>query len=79
MLLSTFKATDPGIQISYNADGGIFNQQRLNAKTKVTSALVRDMLYADDCAIVAHDEYDLQQLADSLSAAIKHFGLTIGS
>ena len=43
---------------------------------KVTKSLVRD-LCADDCAVVAHLEDDLQRLADSRSAAIKRFGLTI--
>ncbi|KAL8584674.1 hypothetical protein ACOMHN_002403 [Nucella lapillus] len=77
MLLSAFKDSDPGIQITYRTDGGILNTQRLKAKTKVTKSLVRDLLYADDCAIVAHSEDDLQRLTDSLSAATKHFGLTI--
>ncbi|KAL8601069.1 hypothetical protein ACOMHN_040770 [Nucella lapillus] len=77
MLLSSFKDSDPGIQITYRTDGGILNTQRLKAKTKVTKSLVRDLLYADDCAIVAHLEDDLQRLTDSLSAATKHFGLTI--
>ena len=54
MLLSAFKEADPGIQITYRTDGGIFNTQRLKAKTKVTSSLVRDLPYADDCGIVAH-------------------------
>ena len=62
MLLSAFKDSDPGIQITHRTDGGIFNTQRLKAKTKVSKSLVRDLLYADDCAIVAHSEDDLQRL-----------------
>ena len=77
MLLSAFKDSDPGIPITYRTDGGIFNIQRLKAKTKVTRALIRELLYADDCAIVAHSEKDLQSLTDSLSEATKRFGLTI--
>ncbi|KAL8587109.1 hypothetical protein ACOMHN_026077 [Nucella lapillus] len=77
MLLSAFKDSDPGIQITYRTDGGILNTQRLQAKTKVTKSLVRDLMYADDCAIIAHSEDDLQRLTDTLSAATKHFGLTI--
>ena len=75
MLLSAFKDLDPGIQITYRY-GGIFNTERLKVKMKVRKSLVRDLLYADDCAIVAHSEDDLQRLADSLSAATKHFRLT---
>ena len=77
MLLSTFKDSDPGIQIAYRTDGGIFNTQRPKAKMKVTKSLVRDLLYADDCAIVAHSEVGLQRVAEFLSAATKRFGLTI--
>ena len=77
MMLSALKNTDPGIQISYWGIGGVFNLHRLRAKTKVTLALIRELLYADDCAVVAHNEHDLQQLADSLSIGIKRFGLTI--
>jgi hypothetical protein len=77
MLLSAFCESDPGIQITYRTDGGLFNTQRLKAKTKVNKALVRDLLYADDCAIVAHTADELQTLTDRLSAATKRFGLTI--
>ncbi|KAL8614142.1 hypothetical protein ACOMHN_026359 [Nucella lapillus] len=37
MLLSAFKDSDPGIQITYRTDGGILNTQRLKAKTKHTA------------------------------------------
>ena len=77
MMLSAFKKTDPGIQISYQTNGGVFNMHRLRAKTKVTLGLIRELLYANDCAIVMHSVHDLQQLADSLSIGTKRFGLTI--
>ena len=38
---------------------------------------MRDFLFADDCALAAHDEDALQRLADALSTATKAFGLTI--
>lgn len=77
MLLSAFKETDPGVDITYRTDGDLFNAHRLKSRTKVTKAIVRELLYADDCAIVAHSEADLQKLTDSLSHATKRFGLTI--
>ena len=43
----------------------------------MTNALLREFMYADDCAIVAHSEEDLQRLTDALSTATKNFGLTI--
>ncbi|KAL8593603.1 hypothetical protein ACOMHN_039530 [Nucella lapillus] len=77
MLLSAFNDSRPGIQITYRTDGAILNTQRLKAETKLTKSLVRGLLYADDCTIVAHSEDDLQRLTDFLSAATKRFGLTI--
>ncbi|GFR89994.1 cytochrome P450 3A11 [Elysia marginata] len=62
--------TNSGIQISHRTDEGIFNLQRLHAKTQVISPLVHDMLYVDDCAIIAC-EHDLYQLKDPPSAATK--------
>ena len=46
----------------------------LEVKTKVTSALVNDILHPGYCAIVTKD---LQQLSISLSEATRKFGLTI--
>ena len=40
-------------------------------------ALVRDFLFADECALAAHSEEDLQCLADCFSTAAKAFGLII--
>ena len=54
MLLSALK--DPDIQITCWTDGGIFNTQHPKAKMKVTNSLVRNLLYADGCAVVAHSE-----------------------
>ena len=45
--------------------------------TKVTRAIVRDFLFADDCALAAHSEVDLQELADCFATAAKSFGLTV--
>ena len=39
---------------------------------------VRDLLFADDAAIITHTQEDLQQLLDRFSEACRHFGLTIG-
>lgn len=58
-------------------DRGIFNLRRFKAKTKVHHILVRELLYADDCALVAHTEEDVQVLIDCLSNATKRYGLSI--
>ena len=50
---------------------------RLRAKTKGRHVVIREMLFADDAALVTHTMEDLQQLIDRLSHACKEFGLTI--
>ena len=66
-----------GVGIIYRTDGELFNMRRLNAKTKVKATSFVDLQYADDCAIAAHTEADLQNTIDALSEAYKLLGLTV--
>ncbi|KAL8604133.1 hypothetical protein ACOMHN_047345 [Nucella lapillus] len=58
------------------ADGRLLNLARLRAKTTVRETLIRDMLFADDAAVMSHTEQQLQCLMDRFSQACKDFGLT---
>ena len=77
MLSGALAKTSAGTTIRYRTDGRFFDLRRLRANAKVQEALVRDFLFADDCALAAHSEEDLQCLADYFSTAAKAFGLTI--
>ena len=68
---------DAGIYLKYRTDGGIFNLRRLRAKTEVAQTLIRELLFADDCAIMAHTLEHIQRLMDSFANAAKRFGITI--
>ena len=50
---------------------------RLLSQRKVSSSLVRELLYADDCDIVAHSEDELQCFMNHFVSACNSFGLKI--
>jgi len=78
MLMDAFKDMDRGVYIQFRSDGSLFNMRRLKARTKVLEMLIRDLLFADDCALIAHTLEDIQFMSDCFAAAAaKRFGLTI--
>ena len=77
MLFSAISNSTAGITVHYRCDSRFFDLRRLKAKTKVLEALVRDFLFADDCALADLNEPDLQELATCISTSAKAFGLTI--
>ena len=66
-----------GVGIIYRTDGELFHMRRLQAKTKVKATSIVDLQYADECAIAAHTEADLQNTLDAFSEAYKLLGLTV--
>ena len=56
---------------------GVYLHTRLRTKTKVKTALVRDLLFADDTAFATHFEAALQRLITKLASACINFGLKI--
>ena len=79
MLTDAFRETDPSIPIRYRCDGKLFNPRRLQAVTKVKETVIRDLLFADDCALNANQEQEMQQEMNSFSSACDNFGLTIST
>lgn len=65
-----------GIRLRYRYDD-IFNIRRLKAKTKTTVMAVCELQYADDNAIVAHTEEDLQHAMNAFNSAYTALGLKL--
>ena len=65
-----------GISIRFRS-GQLFKLSRLTAAGKVSLAMISELLYADDCALVAHSEEDLQVMTRRFGSAFSNFGLTI--
>jgi hypothetical protein len=79
MLTDAFRDGDIGIGVRFRTDNKLFNLRRLQAKTKVMTDIIRDFLFADDCALNAASEADMQHSVDKFSDACTNFGLTIST
>ena len=58
-------------------DGSLFNLRRLQAHTKTLEQLIRELLFADDAALVAHTETALQRVTSCFAEATQLFGLEV--
>ena len=66
-----------GIYARFRTDSSLFNLRRLLARTKTIEELNAELLFADDCALLAHTEEALRYIVNHFSDAAKNFGLTI--
>ena len=66
-----------GITINYRTDGGIFNLRRLSARTKISVTSVIELQYADDNAVCALTERELQLILNTFAGAYSRLGLTV--
>ncbi|BHF63685.1 hypothetical protein SprV_0200667900 [Sparganum proliferum] len=69
----------PGIRIAYRTDGHLLNQQRMNFPSRVSTTIVHEILFADDCALNTTSEEEMQRSMDLFSAACENFGLVINT
>ncbi|RUS88200.1 hypothetical protein EGW08_004032 [Elysia chlorotica] len=79
MLTDAFNVDTPGIDIRYRIDGKLYHPRRLQANTKVHAVKLCDFLFADDCALNARNESDMQHRMNLFSTACVNFGLTIST
>ena len=61
----------------FRIDGKLFNLRRLKSKTLTTDMTLLELQYADDNALVTHQEEDLQAAVDAFSYAYDALGLTL--
>ncbi|CAJ0938707.1 unnamed protein product [Ranitomeya imitator] len=77
MLSDAFNNCEDGTQVRYRTDGKLFNPKHLKAVTKVHETVIRELLFADDCALNASTEQQMQHEMDCFSQACDSFGLEI--
>ena len=80
MLMNAFQDSDTGFPIRHRFDGNIFNLRRLQAKTKVQTDVLDELLYADDMVNNASSDAKKMQIAiDQVSQSCDNYDLTIQS
>ena len=77
MMAHAVQDLESGLYIWYRLDGSLFDLSCLTDKTKSLFTLIQEALFADDCALVTHEDSDLQLVLDCFSPSAKLFGLTI--
>ena len=77
MFQDAFKDCSIGVMIIFRSDGGIFNLQRLIARTKVCLLLLHELLFADNCALIAYTEDELQSILNDFARAASRYDFTI--
>ena len=77
MLTNAFNEDEHSIKVNYRIDVKFFNLKRLQAKTKVEGVLVHESLFADNCALNAGSEAEIQPSMDQFSDVCVNFGLII--
>ena len=79
MLFIAFDNVKEGVEVHSRFDRGLLTTHNVHykARTKVESTVLRDLLFADDCALAASSHEDLQHLCDSFANAASKFGLKI--
>ena len=77
MLNDAFHDNDLGALIRFRTDGNVFNLRRLKSRTRTSKLLIKDLLFADDCALLAHTIDDIQAITNAFARSARRFGLTI--
>ena len=66
-----------GIYIKSRQNADLFTVAHFRAKTKTTNKLVRELLFVDDSALIAHSAEEIQRIVDAFANASSKFGLKI--
>ena len=79
MLMDAFYDSDTGVPIRYRFGGNIFNLRRLQAKTKVQTDVLDELLNADDMDKNASSKAKMQRAKDHVSQSYDNYDLTIST
>ena len=77
--MDAFQNSDTGFPIRYRFDGNIFKLRMLQAKSKVQTDVLDELLYADDMDKNASPEAKMQRAMDQVPQSYDNYDLTIST
>ncbi|VDM02925.1 unnamed protein product [Schistocephalus solidus] len=79
MLTDAYREERPEKRIVYQMDSRLLNQRRMHFRSRVSTATIHELLFADDCALNTTTEEEMQRSMDLFAAACDNFGLRINT
>lgn len=75
--LCAFHSSTDDVYLHTRSVGKLLSLTRLHAKTKMSTVLIKELLFADDAGLVSHTEEALQRLSDGFTDVCKQFGIIV--
>ncbi|VDL98099.1 unnamed protein product [Schistocephalus solidus] len=79
MLMDAYRDEQPGIRIAYRTVGQLLNIRLMQVSTRVSTTIVHDLLFADDCTLNFVTEEDIHRSMDLFVAGCANFRLKIST
>ena len=79
MIVEAFRDIGDGVYRQWIQSADLFSVAHFRGKTKTTRILMRELLFADDSALVAHSAEQMHNIVDAFSDASKMFDLKINT
>ncbi|BHF60806.1 hypothetical protein SprV_0100377300 [Sparganum proliferum] len=87
MMMDAYRYVSLGIRIAHRTDGQLLNRRRTHCQSRVSTTIVHELRFADDCALNATLDGDMQRSMDlftaaaaaAAAAACDSFGLVINT
>lgn len=76
-MMHEIPSDNPGVDIRYRLDSGLFNLAKFRSKQLTTIKTVTELQYADDNAAFCHSADDLQRSVNNFTAAYQRFGMSV--
>ena len=77
MLKEAFRDILDGVYIQSRQNADLFTVAHFRVKTKITNILVRELIFEDDSALIAHLAEAIPMIVDAFANASSKFGLKI--